>query len=134
MNEETKKLVTRAEALAKIARPGPWWVSGDFVRAAAPNTTLPGIVDIADGMTEEDAEFIAHARQDVPALCATIREMGAEQEKERAAWIEYATAHHEGCSEASCPGPDGCDPAAERIAKARNALKELGVPSKFLRG
>lgn len=95
MDQKTKELVEAAEARANAARLGPWWVSGEFVRAAHPNQRFPGVLDIADGMLGEDAEFIAHARQDVPALCAIVREQVAENERLQARISELENAEEE---------------------------------------
>lgn len=34
----------------------------------------PGVGDVAYDMLDSDAEFIAHAREDIPALLAAVRE------------------------------------------------------------
>lgn len=95
MDPKTKELVEAAEARANAATPGPWsnkWddaVSDDFdgqvaVKSDALGVPLDGIVigliwynGLNVACTRETAEFVAHARADVPALCAIVREQAA---------------------------------------------------------
>lgn len=62
------------EACANAATPGRWYVCGnDSLRV---HTDL--VKSTAQCVTEADAEFIAHAREDVPALiaeCRTLRDV-----------------------------------------------------------
>lgn len=49
------------------AKPSNWAVTTDRINASR----------MVSGGAKEDAEFIAHARQDIPALIARIRELEA---------------------------------------------------------
>ncbi len=104
MDEKTKHLVEAAEKRATKASAGPWvrWKGGDgrcvMQGPASQNTigTFRGSVPNGDGQIAEcddldsspsraraNAAFIAHARSDVPALCAIVREQDAEIEQLR---------------------------------------------------
>lgn len=63
------------EARAAAATPGPWEASKDGWTAWAGN------VKIADYLDPDNAEFIAHARTDIPRLLDYIKELEAENEK-----------------------------------------------------
>ena len=70
------------EALANAATEGPWTASGPFIGAVnAPEEDDPIFAEVNgedDERAELDAEFIAHARTDVPALVAALRAVLAE--------------------------------------------------------
>lgn len=82
---------------AEMATPGPWVVEynpmGDdptepFVRMGPPDNRSDSTV-----LTEPDADFIAHARQDVPDLCAEVTRLQsalAQAEAEKAELIAAA--------------------------------------------
>lgn len=88
MDEQTKTLVESAEAREKAATRRPWtrkpgWNNGGI---ATSYFKIPGANDGSEvEMISEDAIFIVHAREDVPALCAKVREQDAEIERLRAA-------------------------------------------------
>ena len=82
--------LTAIEARAKAATPGPWWTRPDYGCDNACvywNSDRP---DVINGSTEStliydegghsvaDAEFIAHAREDIPALIAEVRRLEGE--------------------------------------------------------
>lgn len=72
MTEEQLKAI---EARAKAATPGPWFVDTDkCVYRDRPNDEL-----IADPSQTNpaDAEFIAHAREDIPKLVEEVRRLKA---------------------------------------------------------
>jgi len=94
-DDELRTIEERAEA----ATPGPWHVrfldddhAANLVAVAtAPDAVAAGdlvaatliqfpnrYVDVADGRWDENAAFIAHARQDIPVLLAEIRRLRAE--------------------------------------------------------
>lgn len=76
------------EARATAATAGPWhWGDGDMCHMAG-NTIGPEINHVAAyAESPGDAEFIAHARTDVPALVAALRAvLGVEQDLAR--WAE----------------------------------------------
>jgi hypothetical protein len=81
-------------ARVERATPAPWHRVGKSIHAEVPlsddgpsttkwNTTVVCSVGAWGGgrPTEEDAEFIAHAREDVPALLAEIDRLRAEVER-----------------------------------------------------
>ena len=88
----TDKYLSEIEARAKAATPGPWqyhrtwqddrhramYVMHGYTGRASKHDN-PWIADLADD-NNEDAEFIAHAREDIPALLAEIRRLQAELE------------------------------------------------------
>lgn len=87
MNDDMRKLVDEAEERAKKATPGPWKVWGMQVMADPKGTSnvedrIPvadtHFVDTGGFARTFDADFIANAKQDVPALCAAVRELDAE--------------------------------------------------------
>ena len=72
------------EARVAAASEGPWYVEGSDVRVAG-----PGVEDVAYDMLDHDAEFIAHARVDIPALLAAVRERDNTIAKVRAYMHEH---------------------------------------------
>lgn len=92
MRDELKRLVEDAEARSNAATPGEWVyqrntlppTQGVILRAhyvlavdADHRVVAGGTGDVF--FPEDDARFIANARQDVPALCTAVRELDAEQ-------------------------------------------------------
>lgn len=75
------------QARVDAATEGPWCLTGEpeEVKAVAKYTSANGIstgIYITDLVeSDEDAEFIAHARTDVPALLALVREQQARIER-----------------------------------------------------
>ena len=72
------------EARCNAATPAPWqsFIEGrdhtsgsDFIRTGGLDDSCPDIE--LTGATDEDQDFIAHARQDVPTLIAEIRRLQA---------------------------------------------------------
>ena len=87
-------------ARADAATPGPWRALGTGVRGGdhwyvVDSTESIASIHANDGSDEDqrerDAEFIAHARTDIPALIARVRELEAE------------LATDEWCRDESCP-------------------------------
>lgn len=68
------------EQRANAATPGPW-VDTDprHIRHAEPNIYAGDyeVADVYDNNGCDDSSFIAHARQDIPALIAEIRRLRA---------------------------------------------------------
>jgi hypothetical protein len=83
VDKETRELVDAAERRAVYAAIGPWIVD-ETNCAVRVHNDIPAIgVVCRFGNTpqpRQDAEFIAHARADVPALCAKVREMAAAED------------------------------------------------------
>lgn len=97
----------RIERRANAATKGPWGFSyGDRRYIADPSTDIVGeVAPLYSGQTmcvfavasanQGDAEFIASARTDVPALVARVRELEAERDHKRALlecapWATYS--------------------------------------------
>lgn len=70
-------------ARAEAATDGPWGVSDEVPTFVV--TCLDGEGTITDYLDEADAEFIAHARTDVPALLAEVDRQAAEIDRLRKA-------------------------------------------------
>lgn len=67
------------EARANAATPGPWRADESFSidgTAVFVCRTVPGVADYWQG--DRDSEFIAHAREDIPAMAAEIRRLRAD--------------------------------------------------------
>jgi hypothetical protein len=67
--------IEKMEALAKAATRGKWVVDGDVLRSAKDDLT---IVSIGKVWLPKDSQFIAAAREAVPALLARVRELEAD--------------------------------------------------------
>jgi hypothetical protein len=99
--------LTEIAARANAATPGSWeatelppnelhrrpafWVEAEYHEPSGTHTKT--VADVMWSM--EDAEFIAHAREDVPALLAEVKQLRAQMdavEKFVAARAEYITA------------------------------------------
>jgi hypothetical protein len=78
------------EARANAARPGPWKVGGYDDTVESESYTGPDHPVLADMVPPLDAEFIAHARSDVPALIAEVRRLGGVVDE----YKEVIEAHH----------------------------------------
>ena len=84
MNEQELKEI---EALAAAATPGPWIAEHEVNEYSyfEPPSGEPAGVHTQDSewpaqyvRSDADADFIAHARQDVPALCEEVRRLNGE--------------------------------------------------------
>jgi hypothetical protein len=58
--------VIEIRARAEAATPGPWWEDHAEIMSHDGMVSMPCVRPV-------DAEFIAHARTDVPALCERVR-------------------------------------------------------------
>jgi hypothetical protein len=65
------------EAREKAASAGPWKRSRNYLGGAYLVSVRSLHVTVAEGFLKRDAEFIAHARQDIPDLLAFVHEMTA---------------------------------------------------------
>jgi hypothetical protein len=90
MNEEQLQAIKERANKAtpgpweEVAESGQWWITGpvleyDFVMST--NT---------EDIKQEDVDFIAHAREDVPALITEIRSLRAKLDAYRAEQTEVA--------------------------------------------
>ena len=70
------------EEREQAATPGPWKsiVNGNTVRSYGIVSKIRKICSCISTMTK-DAEFIAHAREDLPALLAEVKRLTAENER-----------------------------------------------------
>lgn len=86
----TEDELSQIEARTRRATPGPWrwWTSNSFRRLLSSDPSgkdgdvLSGTIQRSDGhpdvlVSEDDASFIQHAREDVPALVAEVRRLQA---------------------------------------------------------
>jgi hypothetical protein len=78
------------ESRVNAARPEPWVVGGFGDTVEGPPLGPYRHPVLADMVPPSDAEFIAHARQDVPALIAEVRRLGEVIDEYR----EVIEAHH----------------------------------------
>lgn len=87
----TPERLAEIEELANAATPGPWRHERLLYSDGTPYNTnyqcwrfvepaICGLWDGTDGPESADADFIAAARTDVPALCATVRKLILELE------------------------------------------------------
>ena len=76
----TQEQLARWRALADAATPGPWeqvaesgewWISG-------PDIERHFVIDTTNGVNAQNADFIAAAREAVPALLAEVERLTAE--------------------------------------------------------
>lgn len=90
----TDKQLAEIEARAAKATPGPWVAAGEEyidelpdglwlepsvqVQAEAGKTRTLATIHVGTGV-DEDADFIAHAREDIPELIAHIRKLEVER-------------------------------------------------------
>lgn len=96
-----EKQISEIEARANAATAGPWdWACfrdapDDVIALTSPGGDVllcTGDSDQSWGeISDEDERFIAHARADVPALCATVRALRAENKRliQHAADLEH---------------------------------------------
>jgi len=81
MNALTKALqpdIDAIEARVNAAVPGPWTVDERANMGFDIDPTEPGIRGQFERLA--DAEFVAHAREDIPALLTYICALGAERD------------------------------------------------------
>lgn len=73
-----ERAVSEIEDRANMAEPGPWQLGGNYWDRNVV-TADKGDHFIADcGKHPMSAEFIAHAREDIPALCRTVKHLWAQ--------------------------------------------------------
>jgi hypothetical protein len=123
-------------ARANAATPGPWCTDnteiyqGSEYRADAFWVGETCRVDGPDAPA--DAEFIAHARTDVPALLARVAELEAQAATTRATTLREAAEH----TRQTCPTRDEdtgpcipCRHAADRIDRLADLAEDAAAPS-----
>lgn len=81
----TEEQLKEIEARAKVATPGPWQAEGGQIarREGEEKSELDHMIIRDGGMWAANELFIAHAREDIPALCRSLR----------AAWAKNADLH-----------------------------------------
>ncbi len=89
MAEITEERLSEIEARAELATPGPWsFVSEgktEFVLRPIPNDHIRWVQMGNQQRKPDNLIFIAHARTDMPDLCAALRAAEAREERLRAA-------------------------------------------------
>ena len=95
MDKDIETMVAEIEARAEKATPGPWKpkvVSSCYGTNGVSAGSCEDVVGM-HGASAANCDFIAHAREDVPTLCAMWREAIAERDalRERLAKLESAT-------------------------------------------
>ena len=131
MEEKQRRLLERIgeiEARAAKATPGPWQADGQFVRPSHGSPQYAECGHLEKSWNEEtfaNAQFVAHAREDVPWLCETVRQLVArleEVEAQNAAMLKRIRKLEEAliwCSAATDFAPEG---------KAREGFEKLVLP------
>ena len=103
--EQLQEIKARAEAAA----PGPWGKTGD-------NPMIPDL--LFGDRARENATFIAHARSDVPALCAEVERL-----RDNLAWLAERVISKELCPHSGvCPPEADCCVRCLREAEADKAV------------
>lgn len=127
----TEEELAAIEARAKAATPGPWvvgetWrdhvVDGRFQDGYWPVASQPGM-DHEGAWLKGNAAFVAHAREDVPALVAEVRRLRGESDRK---WLNMVCDRCHVVFGVMClprdrePSPVRCDPCS-------SAIRERGV-------
>jgi hypothetical protein len=125
-NERLAEIEARCEA----ATEGPWYANpGGYVELDefGEGEHFNGIADTWNANDGKDAEFIAHARQDVPDLIATVREQAAEIErlKRRAADWEDRADHYDGVALRFCERATTAEAERDRARAALGRVEAL---------
>lgn len=105
------------------ATPGPWVVATNGPRDVVITQPIHEMFRVA---FREDAEFIAHARTDIPALLARVRELEAAMQRVRNAVAGDPTSVARAGAVMHGPHPDGVDvtEAADILAEAVIAVDD----------
>jgi hypothetical protein len=136
MKDETRRLVEGAEGRVAKATRRPWVPTKRQQRISI-DCPEP-FEGVGETLSEEDADFICLARDDVPALCATVRELDEENERLTVlveAWKEHERARVElekiAQQRPSTNREVVYAPAFNRWSKARATLMMLGAFDPF---
>ena len=78
MTEDLEKRIAEIKTRANAATPGPWCV--DSICVISPLLDIY----ITEPDSRNDAEFIAHSREDIPYLCKRLRAAEAERDELKA--------------------------------------------------
>lgn len=123
--EERQAIRERAEA----ATPGPWHAGPSYYEGPLVSYVAGAHVSVHPEASDDrqegvaDAEFIAHARSDVPALLDDIDRLEAEKaelEAEQDALVERLRTTGDRCS---CTVPPYCDDCAADLALVTRLAK-----------
>lgn len=82
--------LTAIRERAERATPGPWKALDNWRGVMYKYVAAPGGV-VTDGIAHHNAEFIAHAREDIPKLLAEIERLRTALEEINRAWYENST-------------------------------------------
>lgn len=93
--EEIAEIEVRANAATK----GPWKSTQNYLVVSSSLSSEPPC-RMYNVNRRNNNEFIAHAREDIPALCATVRHLVAENEKLNAIVSAYENQDEEALAEA----------------------------------
>ena len=77
-SKEILRRIEEIKARAAKATPGPWRADGQFVRPVHDSPQYVECGHLEKSWTEEtfaNAQFVAHARQDIPWLCRLVRKL-----------------------------------------------------------
>lgn len=125
------------EARAAAATRGPWHADHEFGYVDAPVLMRGAIVcsldsDLCDDTDGADAEFIAHAREDIPALLAHITALRAQHAADVAAAV---AGERERCAAvcrdiaSATPYDDAAQAWCDACAEAIDALTAPAAPT-----
>ena len=79
MTRLTDERIAEVEARCSNATPGPW-ASYEYMVLNTSEYSIVVCDSGENGESEKDAEFIAHARTDIPDLLAEVKALKAEKE------------------------------------------------------
>ena len=83
--------IAEIRARLEAATPGPWeavkWEDYDHMNGYVETWDVEGPDHDGDGNGQQDAEFIAHARDDVPFLLAEIERLSTALAERDAFWV-----------------------------------------------
>lgn len=120
------------EARAAAATEGPWQMDGPWTLGYTVITSAgAGLIDADDAgsvpcLIEEDAEFIAHARADVPDLVAALRAVHKPQIVESPTWLSEI-----GDVRSIDPGEFGGDPGNAAYMAYLHRVLSAAYPNGF---
>jgi len=111
------------ESRAKSASPGPWVVRGNaIIQPQGMGRHVDREILLDKNLEPRDLEFIAHARQDVPALAAEVRRLRAALEKLRQKHRSGEWPDEAGNRETTCPVASGLSDECTCGAARHNAI------------
>ena len=130
----TDEQLAEIEAREKAATKGPWNIEQEFVYEGYYKLKIVGLNDFVipslEGIRGHDAQFIAHARTDIPRLLAAVYEQRAENKRlhglelERSEHLkEMQRLGQEFDTDNQCPGRGLSDSLGAKLLACRDALE-----------